>query len=227
MRSNFSIDQACISIAHVWITSSVTDSLKKNLVVPIFHFQIENVFFHGCTHNMVSSVSCWCVVCIKICAVNFLSTVSVCHSVQFRDSVAFNHLEKACNAGPGFPNAAFEVKIILDSSYICAASSQNPRQERNHCAGCLWPNPHSFFNLPWKLKYVHDCSRNSVLSLWLSSTLRTLPDSPLHFWYSQPPDSLHQTLHCWFPCLFCFQSIYMEWPAPSCPTETCSGLIQI
>ena len=28
------------------------------------------------------------------------------------------------------------------------------------------------------------------------------PYSLLCFWYSQPPDSSHQTLHCWFPCLF-------------------------
>ena len=97
---------------------------------------------------MVSGVSCCSVVFVKICAVNFLSTVSVCNSVQFGDTVAFNHLEKACNAGPGFPDAAFELKIVLDSSCICAASSQNPRQERNHCVGCLWPSPHKFLDLP-------------------------------------------------------------------------------
>ena len=62
----------------------------------------------------------------------------------------------------------------------------------------------------------------TVLSLWLSSTLHAL-----HFWYSQPPDSSHKTLHCWFPRLFCFQSINMEWPSPSSLTEALSVLIQI
>ena len=38
---------------------------------------------------------------------------------------------------------------------------------------------------------------------------------------SHPPDSSHQTVHCWFPRLFCFQS------SPSSPTETLSGLLQI
>ena len=32
--------------------------------------------------------------------------------------------------------------------------------------------------------------------------------------------------HCWFPRLFCFWSINMEWPFPSSPTQTLSGLIQ-
>ena len=69
----------------------------------------------------------------------------------------------------------------------------------------------------------HNCS---VLSLWLSSALHTFPYSLLCFWYSQPPDSSHQTLHCCrFLRLLCFRSIYMEWPSPSCPTETLSGLI--
>ena len=63
--------------------------------------------------------------------------------------------------------------------------------------------------------------------LWLSSTLHAIPYSPLRFWYSQPPDSSHQILHCWFPRLLCFQSINMEWPSPSSPTETLSGLIQM
>ena len=67
----------------------------------------------------------------------------------------------------------------------------------------------------------------SVLSLWLSSTLHTLPYTPLCFWYTRPPDCSHQALHCWLPRLFCFRSIYMEWPSPSSLTETLSGLIQI
>ena len=36
----------------------------------------------------------------------------------------------------------------------------------------------------------------SVLSLWLSSILHTLSYSPICFWYFQPPDSWHLTLHC-------------------------------
>ena len=67
----------------------------------------------------------------------------------------------------------------------------------------------------------------SVLPLWLSSTLHTLKYSPLCFWYSQPPDSSHRTFLCWFPRLFCFRSITMEWPSPSSPTETLSGLLRI
>ena len=57
----------------------------------------------------------------------------------------------------------------------------------------------------------------------MSSTLHTLSYSPLCFWYSQPPESSHQTFHCWFPRLFCFRSLRMEWP-PSPSTETLSGL---
>ena len=49
----------------------------------------------------------------------------------------------------------------------------------------------------------------------------------ISFQYSQPPDSSRQTLHCWFLRLFYFGSICMEWPSPSFPTETLSGLIQI
>ena len=45
-------------------------------------------------------------------------------------------------------------------------------------------------------------------------------DVKLCFRYSQPPDSSHPTLHCWFLRLFCFRSLYMEWPSPSSPTET-------
>ena len=56
----------------------------------------------------------------------------------------------------------------------------------------------------------------------------TLPYSLLCVWYSQPPDSSHQTLHCWFPRLFCFHSLYMEWPPlplgrkPSLDSFTCN-----
>ena len=40
--------------------------------------------------------------------------------------------------------------------------------------------------------------------------------------------AIHQTLHCWFPCLFfCFWSICMERPSPSSLTKTLSGLIQM
>ena len=66
----------------------------------------------------------------------------------------------------------------------------------------------------------------SVLSQWPSSALHTLPYSLLYFWYSQPPYSSLQRLHCWSLHLFCFWSIYMEWPSPSSPAETISGLIQ-
>ena len=70
----------------------------------------------------------------------------------------------------------------------------------------------------------------SVLSLWLSSTLHTFPYYPFCFWYSQPPDSSHETVYCWFPRHFCFWSTTLrlrEWPSPSSPTETLSGLIQM
>ena len=40
-------------------------------------------------------------------------------------------------------------------------------------------------------------------------------------------DSLDQTFHCWFPHHFCLQSLYMEWPSASSPTEILSWLLQI
>ena len=67
----------------------------------------------------------------------------------------------------------------------------------------------------------------SVLYLRLSPTLHTLLNSPLCFWYSQPPDLSYHTFHCWFSCFFCLRSLYMEWPSLSSPTETLSGLLQI
>ena len=67
----------------------------------------------------------------------------------------------------------------------------------------------------------------TILHLWLSSTVHTLPYSPLCFWYRQSPDPSYQTFHRWFPHLFCLQSLYMEWPSPSSLKETLSGLLQI
>ena len=49
------------------------------------------------------------------------------------------------------------------------------------------------------LSYLCDC---------MSSALHTFPYSLLCFWYSQPPDSSHQTLHCCpMPVLF---SVYLH-----------------
>ena len=70
----------------------------------------------------------------------------------------------------------------------------------------------------------------SALSLWLSSTLHIFPYYPFCFWYSQPPDSSHETLYCWFPGHFCFWSTtsrLREWPYTSSTTETLSGHIQM
>ena len=75
--------------------------------------------------------------------------------------------------------------------------------------------------------YMSDHRHFSVMSMRLTSTLHTLPYSLLCFWYSQCPDSSHQTLHCWFPHLFWFWTICMEWSSPSSQTETFSGLIQV
>ena len=38
-----------------------------------------------------------------------------------------------------------------------------------------------------------------------------------------PRHSSYQTLHRWFPRLFCLRSLYIEWPSPSSPTETLSA----
>ena len=57
-----------------------------------------------------------------------------------------------------------------------------------------------------------DCLRLYTPSHTLHSASDTLsltvPHTKLD---SPPPDSSHQILHCWFPCLFCFQSF----PFPS------------
>ena len=89
--------------------------------------------------------------------------------------------------------------------------------------------------LPTRIQYKLNNTRScecivncSVLSLWLSSTfLHTLPYSPLFFWYSQLPGFSHHTFHCWLPRLFCLQPLYLEWPSPSSPTQTLTGLLQI
>ena len=54
----------------------------------------------------------------------------------------------------------------------------------------------------------------------LSTLLLILSASRFH-----APD--FSCLHCWFPRLFCLRFIYMEWPSPSSPTETFSGLSQV
>ena len=58
----------------------------------------------------------------------------------------------------------------------------------------------------------------------LSSTLPTLPYSPRSFSYPHSPGFSLQIIHCWFLRLFCLRPLYMEWPSPSSPTETLSGL---
>ena len=71
--------------------------------------------------------------------------------------------------------------------------------------------PFSWFCVYIVLRWLCAFDDCSVLSLWLSSTLHTLPYC---FWYSQPPDCSHRTLLCWFPRLFCFQSLYIDYDLP-------------
>ena len=92
-----------------------------------------------------------------------------------------------------------------------------------HCilvlSGCLSDSSKVYTVIFWPaagLKVGNDC-----LQLFVPScTLRSISDT-------QPPASLHQTLHCWFLHLFYFWSISMEWPSPSSLIETLSRLIQI
>ena len=53
-----------------------------------------------------------------------------------------------------------------------------------------------------------------------AATLHTFLYSPPCLLPSQPPASSYQPFHCWFLHLFRLQPFCMEWPSPSCPTET-------
>ena len=53
-----------------------------------------------------------------------------------------------------------------------------------------------------------------------AATLHTFLYCPPCLLSSQPPASSYQPSHCWFLHLFHLQPFCMEWPSPSCPTET-------
>ena len=68
--------------------------------------------------------------------------------------------------------------------------------------------------------YLRDCPKLYTPSHTLRSASHTL---------SLQIPRTRLDLHCWFPRLFCFPSINMEyiWPSPSSQTETLSGLVQM
>ena len=114
--------------------------------------------------------------------------------------------------------------MVWENLPVSWATLQTLKNWPHHSSVLIYPlAPNTTENsVQNKLSVCYKCITHTALTcLWLFDFTH-LPYSPLCFWHSQPPDSSHQTLHCWFPRAF---SVFS--PSPSSPTETLSGLLQI
>lgn len=79
----------------------------------------------------------------------------------------------------------------------------------------------------YSIKTCYETASSNCLCLVFATVCNSTHPLLLILSASSAPSSLYQTLHQCFSCLFCLKPLYLEWPSPSSPTKTLSGLIQI